>query len=128
VGAGLVVAAGGAGAWSLLTRGDLGPAPPAAVTAPAPPPGRTFAVEYEAFRDHILAALPFLTLPRETVDAFLAALTQAKRKPRKPDQTVRLFLLSTDFFANGADESRPLAYAQLYDPYRSPCYDPMEPA
>ena len=91
-------------------------------------PGETFAPEYEAIRGQLRAALPFLILPRETVDAFLAALSQAKRKPRKPEHATRLFLLSTDFFAHGADESRPLGYSQLYDPYRSPCYNPMEPA
>ena len=35
------------------------------------------------------------------------------------------FLASTDFFQTGADESRPLQYAQFFDPYISPCYNPF---
>ena len=34
------------------------------------------------------------------------------------------FLLSTDFFQNGADESRFIRYASFYDPYVSPCWNP----
>lgn len=34
------------------------------------------------------------------------------------------YLLSTDFFPNGADESRPVRYVMLYDPYVSPCWNP----
>jgi hypothetical protein len=37
----------------------------------------------------------------------------------------RRFLLSTDFFVNGEDESRPLAYRAFCDPYLSPCYKPF---
>lgn len=131
MGAGLLLVAGGAGGWRLLRReaAEVVPAeevPQVAVEAAEP--GSTFTPELEAIRGQVLAALPFLIVPRETVDAFLSALSKVKRKPRKADDAVRLFLLSTDFFAHGADESRPLAYAQLYDPYRNPCYDPMEPA
>ena len=35
------------------------------------------------------------------------------------------FLMSTDFFQNAADESRPLRFVALYDPYVTPCYNPM---
>jgi hypothetical protein len=128
LGAGLLLTAGGAGAWHQLRASpDLAPPPesPSTPLAPSPETARTFEPHYEAMRAELLAALPFLVLPRETVDAFLASLTALKRKPK---DGVRLFLLSTDFFAHGADESRPLGYAQLYDPYRSPCYNPMEPA
>lgn len=34
------------------------------------------------------------------------------------------FLLSTDFFQNGADESRLVHYVAFYDPYVSPCWNP----
>ena len=34
------------------------------------------------------------------------------------------FLLSTDFFQNGADESRLVRYVSFYDPYVSPCWNP----
>lgn len=35
------------------------------------------------------------------------------------------FLLSTDFFRGGADESRTVRYTMLYDVYTNPCYDPL---
>lgn len=35
------------------------------------------------------------------------------------------FLLSTDFFLNGADESRTVRYLALHDPYVSPCWAPF---
>lgn len=35
------------------------------------------------------------------------------------------FLMSTDFFQNGADESRTLAYVACYGPTISPCYNPL---
>jgi hypothetical protein len=41
-----------------------------------------------------------------------------------PKDRVR-FLMSTDFFQNGADESRRLHYVMYYDPYVSPCYNPL---
>ena len=130
LGAGLLVTAGGAGAWHLLRPTPPASAPPVAKPAAPSEPGRPFEPPYERLRTELVAALPFLTLPRETVDAFLASLITAKRTPKDgaSPSMVQLFLLSTDFFAHGADESRPLGYAQLYDPYLSPCYNPMEPA
>ena len=35
------------------------------------------------------------------------------------------FLLSTDFFENGQDESRPLQYVALYGPMLNPCLNPL---
>lgn len=130
LGAGVVVVAGGAGAWSLF-KPKAPPVPPereALIASHREAPGRTFEPVYEGMRQTLLAAFPFLIIPRETMDDFLAALSSTKRKPRKPDQVKQLFLLSTDFFAQGADESLPLSFATLYDAYRSPCYNPMEPA
>lgn len=40
---------------------------------------------------------------------------------RLEDTTVGLYLLSTDFFQNGADEERPIRYLGFYDPYRALC-------
>ena len=34
------------------------------------------------------------------------------------------FLLSTDFFLNGADEGRVVTFVRYYDPYRNPCWNP----
>jgi hypothetical protein len=128
-GAGLAVAAGGVAAWRVW--GSDGPTVESSGARSLPEaevPGRTFGRDYEAVRTIITTAFPFLILPRETVDDFLEALSVAKKRPRKAGEVKQLFLLSTDFFAHGADESRPLRYATLYDPYRSPCYNPMDPA
>lgn len=36
------------------------------------------------------------------------------------------FLMSTDFFSNAATAAtRPLRYLAFYDPYRSPCHNPL---
>jgi hypothetical protein len=127
--AGLAVAAGGVCAWQLLGSDARPPRSNTSAAADVPAvPGRTFGADYESVREIITSAFPFLLLPRETVDDFLQALSATKKRPRKAAEVKQLFLLSTDFFAHGADESRPLNYATLYDPYRNPCYNPMEPA
>ncbi len=41
------------------------------------------------------------------------------------NEIVTAFLLASDFFFNGADESRPLRYIGLLDPYRRPCANPF---
>ena len=38
------------------------------------------------------------------------------------------FLMSTDFFVNGADASRVVRYVALHDPYITPCWNPLAPA
>ena len=38
------------------------------------------------------------------------------------------FLMSTDFFRNGADEGKLVRYVAFYDPYVSPCYVPFPAA
>ena len=35
------------------------------------------------------------------------------------------FLMSTDFFPQGADESRTVRFTMLYDIYTNPCHDPL---
>jgi hypothetical protein len=35
------------------------------------------------------------------------------------------YLLSTDFFRNGADESRRVRYLSFYHPYVTICYNPL---
>ena len=35
------------------------------------------------------------------------------------------FLMSTDFFMNGQDETRPVRFVALHDPYVSPCWNPF---
>jgi len=35
------------------------------------------------------------------------------------------FLMSTDFFLHGADETRTIRYTTFYDVYTNPCYNPL---
>lgn len=47
------------------------------------------------------------------------------RIARAEDSLVSTFLLSSDFFRNGADESRVVKYLALYDPMRACTGDPF---
>jgi len=38
---------------------------------------------------------------------------------------IESYLLSTDFFINKMDESKPLKYLGLYNPYTKPCFNPF---
>lgn len=40
-------------------------------------------------------------------------------------QIVGAFLLSTDFFYDGMDESKPITYVTLYHPYKNACSNPF---
>ena len=71
-------------------------------------------------RDTRLAALAYPlypTLPDALMD-------DATLKPIEDDLVSR-FLLSSDFFWNGADEATPVAYLGYYIPGRSPCFNPL---
>lgn len=41
------------------------------------------------------------------------------------DKLATAFLMSTDFFLNGSDESRPVNYVSCFSPYISPCWNPL---
>lgn len=41
------------------------------------------------------------------------------------DHLCWVFLCSTTFFLNGADESKPVRYVRFYHPYVSPCWNPL---
>ena len=46
------------------------------------------------------------------------------RRERMEDNLATLYLLSSDFFTSGADETRVIRYVALYDPMR-PCGNPF---
>jgi hypothetical protein len=50
---------------------------------------------------------------------------QRRWKPSALDPMPMTFLMSTDFFLNGADESQPVRFRQFYHPYVSPCWSPL---
>lgn len=41
------------------------------------------------------------------------------------DNMATAFLMSTDFFLNGADESKPVNYIGCFSPYITPCWNPV---
>lgn len=41
------------------------------------------------------------------------------------DAAADRFLRSTDLFANGVDSDEPVDFITLYDPYASPCFNPV---
>lgn len=71
-------------------------------------------------RDTRLAALAYPLYPN-LPDALM---DDATLKPIEDDLVSR-FLLSSDFFWNGADEATPVAYLGYYIPGRSPCFNPL---
>ena len=40
-------------------------------------------------------------------------------------QLTRTYILSTDFFRNKMDETKPVQYLGLYNPYKNPCANPF---
>lgn len=52
-------------------------------------------------------------------------LPQGNALRRLENDVVGRFLLSTDFFRNGADESKPVVYLGYFDPLTRPCSNPL---
>jgi hypothetical protein len=82
--------------------------------------GATFAKRWPTWnrlRYHFLSSVSpsFKRYYRSTTQSRIAALE---------DNWVSAYLLSSDFFLNGADESRIVRYVAFYDPLR-PCQNPF---
>ncbi len=127
VGAGVVGAAGLAIGVAIVLdgpaddeRADSSPHKP-----PQPPPDPRIA----SLEAEISAHFDYLKLGDDTVATFVAAhLSAMERKPPSYETNAlpEQFLLSTDFFRHGADMSRQVLFVAYFDPYWSPCYDPMK--
>jgi hypothetical protein len=86
-----------------------------------------FASEYVKYkRGHTkkLANLSVIALPY-TYATIYRWLPMGHPLRRLEDNVVTKFLLSTDFFMNGADESRRIAYLSFYEPHTAPCRNPL---
>ena len=131
VGGGAAVAVG-ASAWSWF-RGD----PEAIVLAilrrrvgflePPEEMLRTFASDYLVSRASYrgtLARLSLLAVPLRFASPY-RALPMGNPLRRLEDNMVSQFLLSTDFFAKGADEDRTPRYVGFNDPAQRPCRNPF---
>jgi hypothetical protein len=86
-----------------------------------------FAKSYISFRkdyEHQLATLSFISVPLQFLSPY-SWLTQGNSFRRLEDNVVSRYLLSTDFFANNANEQRAVSYISFYDPYTRPCGNPF---
>jgi hypothetical protein len=87
------------------------------------------AIFEEFSRDYILTRLDYAKQMRllGAVSGLLSIVTPYQLLPlghpwrRLENNIVSMFLLSTDFFQNGADPQKKIQYLGLYDPYRRPC-------
>lgn len=88
---------------------------------------RDFAKDYASFQkrhEHEFAVLTDISLLLRFFSPY-RWLAQGHAFRRLEDNVVSSYLLSTDFFANGADEQRAVAYISFYDPYVRPCSNPF---
>ncbi len=70
----------------------------------------------------------YLEIVPGSVEQFVAAYEQHRQRLGPPVSTidgVHRFLLSTDFFLQGADERKPVRFVVLYAPLVNPCYRPF---
>lgn len=112
------VAAGTLGLTRVRRRGETNAPVPTGV-APEPPPP-----EQQGLYDDLRHYYRYLQIDDAVIWAYLRDLRRYRRRVSKRSAR-KQFLLSTDFFPNGADETRPIRYVQLYDPYIGVCYNPM---
>lgn len=86
-----------------------------------------FAKSYVSSRKNYerkLATLSAISLPLQYFSPY-RWLAQGNAFLRLEDNVVSTYLLSTDFFANGANEQRTVSYISFYDPYTRPCGNPF---
>lgn len=84
----------------------------------------TFSFGREKFHEFAEAYSQYYEeIRRESWHVFRGGDAEEQRKTM--DEFAMRFLMSTDFFLNGADESRPINYVMFYHPYRSPCWNPL---
>lgn len=80
----------------------------------------------EAIRRHY----DYLDLAPGAVEQFVAAYKEHTTRLNEPASVVdgvERFLLSTDFFPQGADEKKQVHYTLFFAPLVSPCYKPFPP-
>lgn len=77
----------------------------------------------------LLAYFDYLQIPDEVAETYVAdyraRVRDVGRLSELGEDFYTRFLMSTDFFQNGADESRALSYVALYGPTITPCYNPL---
>lgn len=90
---------------------------------------RRFAHADQSPQRRVLAYFHYLKIPESVADQFVADyrhhIRDVGRLSGLGDEFFERFLLSTDFFQNGADESRAVGYVALYAPTITLCYNPL---
>jgi hypothetical protein len=81
---------------------------------------------YSKYETQIRSQLKPLTIDSQEVVKFAKAW-EGHKGPFKgsPARLAELFLLSSDFFQTGEDAKRAPKFFMIYDPYLSPCYNPL---
>ena len=93
----------------------------------APGDFERFAVEYVEYKRgnaKQLAKLAAVSFPLTYVTLY-RWLPMGHPLRRLEDNVVTKFLLSTDFFLRGGDESRRIEYLSFYEPRTAPCRNPF---
>lgn len=70
----------------------------------------------------------YLQFEPGAIERFAAEAETHRHRLKRRSKGMELgerFLMSTDFFQNGADESRTISYVTFYHPYESFCYNPL---
>jgi hypothetical protein len=80
-------------------------------------------------QQRLRAHFRYLDLDSGGVDQYFADYQRFQgklsRRSPLPAEVFTHYLLSTDFFRYGADETRRVRYVGFYDPYTTPCNNPL---
>jgi len=81
---------------------------------------------YATYETKIRSRLKGVAIDSQEVVKFAQAWESQKGPFKgKADKLAELFLLSSDFFQTGEDATRAPKFFMIYDPYLSPCYNPL---
>lgn len=86
-----------------------------------------FAIAYLDYRNEYrkqLSIMSIVSWPLQFVSPY-RLVRQGSSLQRLEDNIVSMYLKSTDFFQNGADEKRQIQYLSFYDPYVTVCRNPF---
>ncbi len=92
--------------------------------------GRAYTYIHLPPAERVVKHFDYLTLDPDGVNRFVADYERvfgelAPRNLAANRLFYTKFLMSTDFFLNGADESRLVKYVALHHPYENPCWSPF---
>lgn len=91
-----------------------------------------YAYSYMPLEERIRKFFDYLTIDDAGLRQFVTDFERRFGKPQLTSPRAQCdfygqFLLATDFFGNGADESKMVCYIALYDPYVTLCREPFPP-